>query len=651
MTHGHKFLVDVSGACNPSGTHSTTAVLEDCGSKASKAEQGDHHSVPEKVPDAIADSVEKLLSDVTKEDREDIYSVLWDFGGQFVYYVTHPLFLTQRAIYILTYDLSQNPYDRANPPVKQRRFHKVEDTFCLKTNLDYLDFWMTHVASLTRDDQNPSKRDHQRMEDDEIYASPKTSRSVLPEKCPPVFLVFTHADTPYGGGDPCLLAREIFGFLQSKPYRAHLFQEIFVVDNTKSGSVSECPGVMRLRQKVFAVAKELPQINEVIPIRWLRYEKVLQTMKERGDKHISLEKAKQIAAEVCNINEDQEILTLLNFLHDQRVLIHFDDTPSLKNLVVLDSQWLVDVLKKVITVKPRDPKETTEYQTLWERFEQTGILEEELLEHVWYPLLVQRETSESLIAIMEKFSLLCPLPSVNAPCSKQYLVPSMLMSLPPEDIIKLVSSAQLPSLFLRFDSGLVPAGLFPRLVVKFFQLWTEAFPSQPFPQLFHNFARFFISPDEGSSVVFLCHSSSVEVVILNVNDSLTHLGRLLSKMKVSTRSCRGNTEMSPAHFVRSQLSLMIDSMLNEFFWLKNMRCEMSFLCPVCCHQGAVNLCRNHCAKRCKQEECLHFFSESELYKSTEAIVCIRAATAEDNRVSLKQFAPWFTFGQEEVSIN
>lgn len=330
MTPGHKFLLDVLEACYPSGTHSTTAVPEDGGPNPSKAEQGDNHFVAEKVPDAIADSVEKLLFDVTKEDREDIYSVLWDFGGQFVYYVTHPIFLSQRAIYLLTYDLSQNPHDRANPPVKQGRFQKVKDNFCLKTNLDYLDFWMTHVASLAS-----LTKDHQRIKDDEMYASPRTS--VLPEKCPPVFLVFTHADTPYGGGDPYLLAREIFGCLQSKPYGAHLFEEIFVVDNTKSGSVSECPGVVRLRKEVFAVAKELPQIKEVIPIKWLRYERELQAMKEMGDKHISLEKAKQIASEVCNIKEDQEILTLLNFLHDQRVLIHFDDTPLLKNLVVLDS--------------------------------------------------------------------------------------------------------------------------------------------------------------------------------------------------------------------------------------------------------------------------------------------------------------------------
>ena len=563
LTPEHFFYV--ADACNSSGTHSTTAVPENAGSNSSK----DKEKRAQKVPDTIAELVDKLLFKVTEGDREDIYSVLWDFGGQFAYYVFHPLFLTPRAIYLLTYDLSQNPQNRANPPVKQGRFQKVKDDFCLKTNLDYLDFWMTHVASLTRDNQNPSKKaDHQLQKDDEIYASRKTS--VLPEKCPPVFVVFTHADTPYGGGDPCALAREIFGFLQSKPYRAHLFEEIFVVDNTKSGSVFECPGIVHLRKEVLAVAKELPQMKEVIPIKWLRYEKALQAMKEMGHKHISLRKAQLIASEVCKIEEDQEILTLLNFLHDQRVIIHFDDTPLLKELVVLDSQWLVDVLKKVITIKPYDPKETTEFQTLWEKFEQTGILQEELLEHVWNPLFDNKETCKSLVAIMEKFSLLCPLPQLNEPCSKQYLVPSMLMSLPPKDIIKLVASAELPSLFLRFDSGRVPAGLFPRLVVKFFQWWTDQFPSHHVPQFFHNFARFYISPDEGSSVVFLCHSSSVEVIILGVNDCLTLVGLLRSKMSAGFH--HDNTNKSPAQFVRIQLALMIDAMRDEFFWLKNMRC-------------------------------------------------------------------------------
>ena len=515
-------------------------------------------------------------------------------------------------------------------------FKKVEDNFCLKTNLDYLDFWMTHVASLTSHDE--VSRNHSDCE------------SLLPDKLPPVFLVCTHADTPNGGGDPHALAHEIFDWLQSKPYSSQLVERVFVVDNTKSGSAAECPDVVHLRKEVLDVAKELPQMKEAIPIRWLMFENALLVMKEDGYKHISLERAKQIASKVCKISEDEEILTLLNFLHDQRMLIHFDDNPELNNLVVLDPQWLIDVFKKVITVKPYDYKER-KFRELWRKLETTGILEEELLEHLWGPLFDRKETSESLIAIMEKFSLLCPLPPLRATCRQQYLVPSMLMSHPPEDIVELIASTQIPSLFLKFESGQVPAGLFPRLVVKVFQWCTEEFQRQPSPQLFHNFARFYIFPGEVCSVVLLCHSSSIEVTILGVNGGVALPGNLRSKTDVSAGFCHEDTDMSPAHFVRSQLAVMIDSMRNEFFWLKSMRCEMSFLCPVCCRQGAVNFCRNHNAKGCNQGECLHFFSESEICKSKEIIMCTRSATAQDNRIQVKQFAPWFAFAQEKVSLH
>jgi len=578
-----------------------------------------------KLPDGIAERVEKLLLEVNKvEEEEDIYSVLWDFGGQSVYYVTHPLFLTPRAMYLLVYDLSRNPEDKANPLVKQGMFKKIEDNFILKTNLGYLDFWMSSIASLVSQD-----------EDHPVHVGPQSG--VLPEKLPPVFLVCTHADKPHGGADPCALAHEIADILQRKPYSAQLVDRVFVVDNTKSGSKSECSEVILLRQKILAVAKGLPQMKEVIPIKWLKYEKALQVTVQEGLNWISLEKAKRIASEVCSIDEDQEFVTLMNFLHDQRILIHFDDTPVLNNLVVLNPQWLIDVFKKVITIKPYDHKER-EFKDLWLKLESRGIMEETLLKHVWSPLLQQQETCESLIAIMEKFSLLCPWPTSDASCGKQYLVPSMLMSHPPQDIIKLVASAPIPSLFLKFKSGQIPPSFFPRLVLQFFQWCTEEFPSQITPQLFHNFARFYISSDTDSSLVLLCHLSSVEVIFLGKNVAVGE-----AEVNVSSEISHDTFHVTSACVVRNQLALMVDSMQNEFCWLKNMKCEVSFLCPVCSQGGAVDYCRNHRVQCCKQEECLHFFSESELLKCKQVIICTRSATAQDNRVQIKQFTPWFPF--------
>ena len=175
------------------------------------------------------------------------------------------------------------------PVVKQGMYKELLDSFGLKTNFDYLDFWMSSIASLASQEES----DQENVESE-----------VLPERLPAVLLVCTHADTPYKSqSDPITLARELFGSLQTKPYKIHL-HDLFVVDNTMSGHGHECPEVVRLRQEVLVVSKALPQMTETIPIKWLKYEKELQVMKESGKKWIDRDAATTIASEACNIFND-----------------------------------------------------------------------------------------------------------------------------------------------------------------------------------------------------------------------------------------------------------------------------------------------------------------------------------------------------------
>ena len=586
-----------------------------------------------RIPDEVAALIKKLLKeDENAQDDEEIYTILWDFGGQSVYYTTHPLFITARAMYLLVYDLSRDPYEIAKPVVKQGLYKKILDSYGTKINLDYLNFWMTSVASLA------TETEEQYVRLDRIQV-----------KVPPVFLVCTHADEPNRGADPFALAREVFGSLQTKRFRNHIYEDVFVVDNTKSAGLgSECSEVTRLREELLAVAKELPLTKEAIPIKWLKYERALQGTIRDGHKWISLSVAKEIASEVCKIDDDEEFLTLLNFLHDQRILVHFDDTPALSNFVVLDPQWLVDVFKAVITVKPYDQEES-KFKELWLQLESTGILGEKLLEHVWGPLLSQEETSASLLAIMEKFSLLCPWPCSNASSGKQYLVPSMLMSHPPKEIMKLVASAQIPSLFLRFQSGQVPPGFFPRLVLQFFQWGQDEFWSAENPQLYADFARFYTFADDDCSVILLCHSSCIEVVVHRGNLSANPAECLQSKLNLSADINYGAFEVACARAVRRQLGLMLECMRKEFCWLKNMMYELGVICPVCCQECKVNYCCTHHKQCCEQEECLHFWSESDLRSANQFIRCRRCAAAQSDKVYVKQFAPWFDPLDEQVN--
>ena len=580
------------------------------------------------MPDDIASLAKGLLRKGDDSEREeDMYSVLWDFGGQAVYYTIHPLFLTSKAIYLLVNDLSRHLHHKAKSVIKEGMFEESQDSFRGETNADYLDFWMSSVASLAIQDKSDSK---------------KTKSDMLHE-FPPVFLVCTHADKPYDGGDPLKLGRAVFGHLQTKPYKNYL-HDVFIVDNTKSGQESECPEVLRLRKEIRAVAEKLPHMKEAVPLKWLKFEKEMQAKKDEGNEWIFLEKAKEIAGEVCNVSDDEEFRTLLNFLHDQRVLIHFDDTPELNKMVVLDPQWLINVFKEVITIRPFDSKEK-KFIDLWSRLEIDGVLEEPLLEHVWGPLYHKEDTCQSLIAIMEKFSLLCSWPSSDGSCGKQYLVPSMLMSHPPEEIMELIASAEIPPLFLKFETGQVPPGLFPRLVLQVLQWCKQECASPEHPQLYQNFVRIYRSEEVNCSVILLCHMSSIEVVVHRGNG-----GDEVAQPSKSAVSSPVNSNHDPfACAVLRQLELMLESMRREFCWLQNMKYEVSFLCPVCCPGGVVNYCRTHRTKGCKQEECLHFWSESVLCREKKAIGCTRSASAKDNKVLVRDFEPWFSPTRNQVN--
>ena len=48
----------------------------------------------------------------------------------------------------------------------------------------------------------------------------------------------------------------------------------------------------------------------------------------------------------CHIEDEEEVTTMLNFYHDLGVIVKHGQT------VVLQAQWLIDLFKQLITVRP-----------------------------------------------------------------------------------------------------------------------------------------------------------------------------------------------------------------------------------------------------------------------------------------------------------
>lgn len=570
------------------------------------------NAAEQKVQEKTAQCYEKICQEPDRQNKENVFSVIWDFGGQLVYYVTHPLFLTANAIYLLVYDLRQELDDIAPIVTKEGPDGEREDCDCKKTNRDYLHLWLSSISTLA---SQQSKNQLKRCQSEK-----------LPAKLPPVLLVCTYADKCRDAEDR---AKKIHYSLNSQQkYNQHLFYKPFTVNNTLSGTEDECPGVKLLIKEVVAVAKDLLQMQKKIPIKLLKFE---DTLKSRNEPCIHWHEAKRIAREECAIADDEQFRAFLNFLHDQRILIHFEGSSE---LVILNPQWLINLFKSIIAFNTSGDRRHHEKIGSWEKLAVKGILDKELLRDVWAPLLEEatkentdkqaiEDTIEDLIAVMEKFSLVCEWPSPSGK-SNQYFIPSILNSCSEVDVTKLFDESVFKCtapLFLRFrqpdllPSGSnkqsddeyvqVPMGFFPRLFLKFIQ-WCLSKQFKCFEDRYANLARFPMDSKGIYYVILLCHSSSVEIVVHKAKGKGSHSS--------DKDTCRN---------VKRQLESIFEELRQEFFWLNPVESAFSVLCPCCCkkdrHQYVALHCRNkkHRTKGelCKREECLHFWPLTELQMS------------------------------------
>ena len=121
---------------------------------------------------------------------------------------------------------------------------------------------------------------------------------------------------------------------------------------------------------------------------------------------MNLEDVRKEARTMCDAEEENDFRAVVNFFHDRHVFLHFDEVPELDRLVLLDAQWLIDVFKQVITVKPYECHKK-EFEKHWKTLEREGVLRKELVQHVWKDFITDKETIDSLLSIMEKFGLVC----------------------------------------------------------------------------------------------------------------------------------------------------------------------------------------------------------------------------------------------------
>ena len=73
--------------------------------------------------------------------------------------------------------------------------------------------------------------------------------------------------------------------------------------------------------------------------------------------YLNLEQLEGIIQKVCFIEDEDEVATMLDFYHDLGMIVRHRDT------VVLRAQWLIEVFRQLITIRPYNERVSEAYSS------------------------------------------------------------------------------------------------------------------------------------------------------------------------------------------------------------------------------------------------------------------------------------------------
>ena len=350
-------------------------------------------------------------------------------------------------IYLLVFDLTKRLSEKAECRVNVG--HK-ELTATARdsedTNLDHLFRWMDLIHSLKTNFQS----------DGLSY--------------PPVILVGTHADCV---DDPrqaieSVVEEKCSSVFDEYTYLPHI-AGCLPIDNTKSGKSTDQEEISELRKKILELADKMPHTKREIPLQWHRVEKVIRQPVWQKQKYLQKESfRKDIVSHYCTFESEDDFDELVYFLHGRGTIVYHEHEQDKQKfgLIVLDPQWLINVLCEIIKVKP-DQNEPLCFKQDRKKLAKEGVLRERLINYTCKKKHVC-PIKDSFISLMDKFNLICKWPEKTKETKtgeSQILVPCMLTTYYKEEGKNETDYAS--AIYLTFQTKYVPSGLFCRLVVLF----------------------------------------------------------------------------------------------------------------------------------------------------------------------------------------
>ncbi|XP_076088056.1 uncharacterized protein LOC143058455 [Mytilus galloprovincialis] len=388
--------------------------------------------------DMSEDEIIKLIRSECNKGNYEMIIVpidLWDFGGQKIYHLTHQLFISSRGTFVLIFNGSKGIHDDI-PDYKDLPGCNNQQNTAV-----YLVHWVNSVLT---------------------YCKTSAENGGYPK----IKFVATHKDQVKGDIEEQrrILVTSIEKLFENHGGKQHLqYQPLIFVDARNK----EDEELDTLKKQLVEVALDHPSCGELMPTKFVPLELQLAKKVEEKKKVLSIGELKDL-----NQQNEKHALTpdqLQKFLkvnHALGKLIYFDEA-CLRDNVIIDPVFLVDVLRSIVTDEQFWPEHLTE---VLGDLKESGKLRKKDLYEIWKQDCFKEisEHTEYMVEMLVHLDIICR-QKVDEYESELFLVPCMIRT-KREDNSHIDFDRSI-HLAYRFKEEVVPPAILYRFIATFISIW------------------------------------------------------------------------------------------------------------------------------------------------------------------------------------
>jgi internalin A len=207
-------------------------------------------------------------------------------------------------------------------------------------------------------------------------------------------------------------------------------------------------GIEELKAAIAEQVNNLPHVRDLLPETWFTVKTKLEGL-GRESNFITHDKYLELCAE-NEVSDETSQRTLIGFLHDLGVVLHFQDDPRLEALGILNPQWVTNGVYKILNSH--------------DLFQNKGVLTTSMLDEILNLPEYPRGKRLFIVDMMKKFEL-----CYDIEPDKTFLVPDLL----PKDEPAELKFNGVPA--FEYAYPVLPSSVITRFIVRMNQKIDDGF--------------------------------------------------------------------------------------------------------------------------------------------------------------------------------